>query len=133
MIRYGLKCANGHQFESWFQSASAFDTLKASNHVNCIECGNSDVEKLLMAPSLGARQVDALSAKETALAKLRRHVEQNSEYVGNTFAAEARRMHDGDAPARPIHGEARIEDAKKLLEDGVQVVPLPFLPPRQVN
>lgn len=133
MIRYGLKCANGHQFESWFQSASAFDILKDAGHVTCIECGTADVEKMLMAPALGARQANAPSPREEALAKLRQHVAQNSEYVGNSFATEARRMHDGDAPTRSIHGEARIEDARKLLEDGVPVAPLPFLPPRRVN
>lgn len=70
---------------------------------------------------------------EKALAQLRREVEANSEYVGLNFAHEARAIHDGDAPARPIYGEARARDARKLIEDGVPVAPLPFIPVRKTN
>lgn len=133
MIRYGLKCVQGHEFESWFQSASSYDDLKAAGHVACAECGSSDVEKRLMAPALRSGLSEPATPREKALAELRTHVEKNSEYVGMNFAAEARRMHDGDTPAKSIYGEARLEDAKKLLEDGVPVAPLPFLPPRRAN
>jgi hypothetical protein len=75
----------------------------------------------------------AASELETALAALRRQVEENSDYVGLNFAAEARAMHDGALPERPIHGEARLEEARALLEDGVPVAPLPFLPRRKTN
>ncbi len=81
------------------------------------------------APSLSRPQ----SELEAAIAALRRQIEKNSDYVGMNFAAEARRMHDGDAPARPIHGEARPDEARALIEDGVPVAPLPFLPARKVN
>ena len=81
------------------------------------------------APSVQAPVSDA----ETAIAALRRKVEENSEYVGLNFVTEARAIHDGDAPERAIYGEARFEDAKKLIEDGVPVAPLPFLPVRKMN
>lgn len=74
-----------------------------------------------------------LSEAETALAKLRQEVETNSDYVGMSFAAEARKMHDGDAPERAIYGEAKLDDAKKLIEDGIPVAPLPFMPKRKTN
>jgi hypothetical protein len=145
MIHYALKCSDGHEFESWFQSGSAFDALRQSGHVTCPTCGSSKVEKSLMAPSVRPARKDSaqnvekpgLTApsndREAALAELRRHVEENSEYVGMNFSAEARRIHDGDAPERAIYGEARLEDARSLIEDGVPVAPLPFIPQRKSN
>lgn len=70
---------------------------------------------------------------EQALAELKRHVEKNSEYVGLNFVREARQMHEGTAPERPIYGEAKPDEARKLIEDGVPVAPLPFLPNRKSN
>ncbi len=136
MIRYTLHCARDHAFESWFQSAAAFDSLKAAGHVACPVCGGTEVEKTLMAPAVqnGREKLKPpRSDLETALAEMRRQVEENSEYVGLNFAAEARRMHEGEAPERAIYGEARPEEARKLLEDGVPVAPLPFLPARKTN
>ncbi|PYE85647.1 DUF1178 family protein [Pseudoroseicyclus aestuarii] len=146
MIRYDLRCADGHDFDSWFASASAFDDLSARGLLSCAICGSSRVEKRLMAPAVrpepaakpgAGPRVPPLSAprdqREAALAALRKQIEAKSDYVGLSFAAEARRMHEGEVPSRPIHGEAKIEDAKKLLEDGVPVAPLPFLPKRKTN
>lgn len=142
MIRFSLKCPSDHAFESWFQSGEAFDSLKAAGHVACPVCGATKVEKSLMAPSVRPARKAAqvrpdLSAPasdvERAIAEMRRKIEENSEYVGLDFVTEARRIHDGEAPERAIYGEARIDEAKKLLEDGVPVAPLPFLPARKTN
>lgn len=140
MIRFSLKCDKDHGFESWFPSGQAFDTLKAQGHVACPVCGSGAVEKALMAPAVVAPREAARPALtapanpvEEALAALKRQVEENSEYVGMNFATEARRIHAGDAPERAIHGEARADEAKKLIEEGVPVAPLPFLPARKVN
>ena len=138
MIRYALRCDSDHGFESWFGSAEAYDRLRAAGHVSCPDCGSTAVEKALMAPSVApTRNRDALAApkdpREAALAELRRRVEENSEYVGLEFAAEARRIHAGDAPERSIYGEAKLDDARRLLEDGVPVAPLPFLPKARAN
>lgn len=142
MIRFALKCPADHGFESWFQSGAAFDSLKSAGHVACPVCGDTGVEKTLMAPTVRPAR-DAAPARpdlsapasdaERALAELRRKVEENSEYVGLDFVTEARRIHDGDAPLRAIYGEARMDEAKKLIEDGVPVAPLPFLPQRKTN
>lgn len=129
MIRYSLKCANDHVFESWFASGAAFDKLLAASQVACPECGATQVEKALMAPSVASADQDRMRA----LADLRRKVEQNTEDVGSGFAAEARRIHLGDAPQRAIRGEAKPEEAKALIEDGIPVMPLPFMPPRRTN
>lgn len=145
MIKFTLKCNNDHQFESWFQSTNAYDKLKASGLVICTTCGTSEVEKAIMAPSVQAsRSKSVISAKERplsrpggrteqALAEWKKHIEDTSDYVGLNFATEARDMHDGLTPARAIHGEAKAEDAKKLIEDGVPVLPLPFTPGRKTN
>ena len=144
MIQYTLKCENDHRFDSWFQSADAFDKLQASGLVSCAVCGTSSVTKAVMAPmvSAGTTQADETahgplsapaSPAEQALARLKAHVEANSDYVGRDFAAEARAMHDGDVPSRAIHGEARLDEARKLIEDGVPVAPLPFNPHRKTN
>lgn len=137
MIRYDLTCDQGHAFDSWFAGAAAYDRLTAAGHVACPDCGSVKISKALMAPSVVSRSDRALSAprdpREEALAELRRKVEENSEYVGLSFAQEARAMHEGRSPERAIHGEARLEEARKLLEDGVPVAPLPFLPARKAN
>ncbi|WP_134678567.1 DUF1178 family protein [Paracoccus ravus] len=131
MIRYDLQCEEGHRFDGWFRSSEGFESLRKAGQVTCSFCGSAKVEKALMAPGIALKAAEpALTAprnkQEEALDKLRRHVEENSDYVGMSFAAEARAMHDGDIPSRAIHGEAKLEDAKKLLEDGVPVAPLPF-------
>ena len=144
MIRYSLKCAADHSFDSWFQSATAFDALAASGHVTCPVCGSAEISKTLMAPAVSPARNSATPSidkplstpanpQEEALAAMRAEVEANSDYVGKSFVAEARRMHEGTAPPRAIYGEARLDEAKKLVEDGVPVMPLPFMPPRKLN
>lgn len=135
MIKYAMKCAEGHTFESWFQSAQAYDDLVRSGHLACAICGSLQVEKAIMAPKVQASRPlsDPASETEKKLAQMRKHVEEKCTYVGGTFAKEAREMHDGIAPERAIWGEAKPEDAKALIEDGIPVAPLPFLPSRKAN
>lgn len=142
MIRYSLKCGAGHGFDSWFKGAEAFLALQSAGQVTCPVCGSTTVEKDLMAPAVRpARQAaDArpdLSAPasdlEAKIAALKRQIEENSEYVGMNFATEARKIHAGDAPERAIHGEAKPDDARAMIEEGLPVAPLPFLPARKAN
>ncbi len=149
MIRFALKCDNDHSFESWFQSSDAFDSLVASGMVTCPHCQSHDISKSLMAPRVRAAR-SAASDPETvprvqpmsnnpdprvveAIQAIRDHVEKNSDYVGSSFAKEARAMHEGEVPTRAIHGEARPEEARKLIEDGVPALPLPFIPRQKTN
>jgi hypothetical protein len=147
MIKYSLRCADGHAFESWFASAAAYDALERAGRLSCAVCGGGDVGKAPMAPCVrteaprGALQAapppGALSRpgspREAALAEFRRRVEDGSEDVGRRFAAEARAIHAGEAPARAIRGEATGAEARALLDDGVPILPLPFAPTRKVN
>lgn len=138
MIRYTLSCDNAHRFDSWFPSSGAFDRLAEGGHLACPDCGSSKVVKAPMAPAVATREDRPLSAppadpRAEALERLRREVEAKSEYVGMRFAAEARAIHAGDAPERSIWGETKPEEARALIEDGVPVAPLPFLPTRKAN
>lgn len=139
MIRYSLKCDHGHAFESWFASASAYDSLVKAGHVACMHCGSTQVDKALMAPSVASADSEArplatpTTELEQKLAALRKHVEENSDYVGRDFVSEARAIHAGDSPDRPIWGEARIDEAKALIDDGVPVAPLPFMGKARAN
>ena len=139
MIRYALKCSNGHAFESWFASLAAFDVLDGAGQLTCPECGSADVNKALMAPGVAARDepVPVLSEPrsdaERAIAELRRKVEENSDYVGTSFAKEARAIHAGEVPERSIYGEAKPHEARALMEEGIPLLPLPFRPKRKVQ
>ncbi|MEO9818939.1 MAG: DUF1178 family protein [Paracoccaceae bacterium] len=139
MIRYNLKCEQEHSFDSWFKSAEAFETLQAAGHISCAMCGSTSVTKALMAPPVAKKastKVDLTTPEgEVAenLSKMRKHVEENSTYVGGKFAEVARDMHEGVAPEKSIWGEAKPEEAKALIEEGIPVAPLPFLPKRQAN
>lgn len=151
MIRYALRCARGHEFESWFQSSSAYDSQHKRGLVACPMCDSTKVEKAIMAPRI-ARKGRAKSAPEpvaapaedtastslvmapqerelvTKLKELRDHVLKNADNVGNKFPDEARKMHYGDIEHRAIYGEATTEEARALIEEGVEVAPLPVLP-----
>jgi hypothetical protein len=142
MIHYSLRCSNGHLFDSWFRSLAAFDALASAGQVSCPVCGVVAIEKAPMAPAVVGTRADAAPAPDQpptadeiaqALAALRRQVEENSDYVGLNFAAEARRIHAGEAPERSIYGETRPDEARKLIEEGVPVAPLPFVARRKLT
>ena len=155
MIRYDLRCRQGHDFDSWFSSSSGFETLRAAGHLSCPICGGTEIDKALMAPALGraaempgpapagaatpaegpegAQAAITPAQRAAMIAELRARIEANSDYVGLSFATEARRMHAGDIPGRPIHGEAHPDEARQLIEDGIPVAPLPFIPTRRQN
>lgn len=141
MIQYALKCENDHVFDSWFQSASAYEALERTGHLSCAVCGSTKVKKAVMAPRVTSKEVtapveklsDPKSEQEKAIAALRKKVEENADYVGPRFADEARSMFLGATPERAIYGEANGAEAKALMEDGIPVAPLPFLPNRKAN
>jgi hypothetical protein len=141
VIRYALACGGGHEFEGWFGGSAAFDEQKAAGGISCPVCGSAEVEKALMAPAVaGAKRAAAQDPIPVAaphavpeeflatLRKLRRHVAETADYVGDRFAEEARRIHYREAEARGIYGEATRDEAAALSEEGVEFHPLPFLP-----
>jgi hypothetical protein len=150
MIRYDLRCERGHAFESWFQSSSAYDSQVKRKLVTCAACGSAKVEKAIMAPQLAGTRKRGATAVTTApdattpsstplmmaperelrakLRELRDHIVKNADNVGDRFPDEARKMHYGDIEHRPIYGEATPAEAHSLIEEGVEVAPLPILP-----
>lgn len=151
MIQFTLKCDQDHRFDSWFKSAAAFDALAQAGHISCAVCGSSQVTKGMMAPRVSTGKTSAEVAPEAkdnapvpmlsepdgeiekAIKALRKKVEASSDYVGADFVKEARAMHTGEKPERSIYGEARLDQAKELAEEGVQLMALPFRPKRSTQ
>jgi len=137
MIRFSLCCDKDHAFDGWFRNGDDFDAQKARGLVSCPVCQSVEVGKALMAPSVSTgrkREKLALAMGEEqrkALAKLKAMADEarkNADYVGDRFAEEARRIHFGEVEPRGIYGEATADEARDLLEDGVDFVPLPTFP-----
>jgi len=134
MIRYALICDDGHAFEGWFGGSEAFEQQQAQGLVECPVCGSKAVSKQIMAPAVAGtkKRGSAIGGSEPthammmeAMSRVRRHVEENFDDVGDTFAREARAIHEGKAEERGIYGQATGKEVRELLEDGVQVAPLP--------
>lgn len=135
MIKYELKCRKDHVFEAWFYDSATYDKQAAGGKVVCPVCNSRKVTKAPMAPriarSKGERAADEakqVAAAMKALAELRDHVEKNADYVGEQFAEEARKIHYGETDKRNIYGEASKEEAKELVEEGIDVAVIPWLP-----
>ena len=149
MIVFDLKCGHSHVFEAWFGSSTDYEDQRERGLIECPLCGDKDIGKAVMAPRLGSKVVDQLPAPVattpvappemkalmTAMAQLQAKMLGKSEWVGRRFADEARAMHLGDTEHRTVHGEATPAEAKALLDEGIEVMPLPFpvIPPEQRN
>jgi hypothetical protein len=143
MIHFTLRCDRDHEFDGWFRSGSDFDDQAKSRAIACPRCGSTAVAKGLMAPSIAVPSEDrgektpvaggVPSAPEMVetLRRMRRYVEDNADYVGGKFAEEARRIHYNESEARGIYGEASLDDARELAEEGIEAFPLPRLPEDQ--
>jgi hypothetical protein len=156
MIRYTLRCERKHTFESWFQDSSTYDAQVARKLVGCPVCSSVNIEKAIMAPRVVSKKgreraepvpaaptpapaeaaasasTPLLMAQErelrTKLKELRDHIVKNADNVGEQFPNEARKMHYGDIEHRPIYGEASPDEARSLIDEGIEVSPLPVLP-----
>jgi len=129
MIRYDLRCANGDEFEAWFGSIADYDAQAERGQLICPHCGTAHVEKAPMAPAVRTSKAkEAQNERAVAMAmaaKVREHIKDNFDYVGDKFADEARKMHSGETEERAIYGEATPEEAQALAEEGVPASPLP--------
>lgn len=138
MIRYRLNCDQNHEFEAWFRNSDAYDEQRAEDQVACPRCGSVEITKTLMTPGIPAKgrststeQTGTITEAEAMAAlarKLRSHVEENADYVGDRFAEEARKIHYEETEPRGIYGEATPEEATDLRDEGVEVHPLPPTP-----
>lgn len=137
MIRFSLHCDKAHEFEGWFRDNADFDTQSKRGLVDCPVCGSHKVSKSLMAPAVSTgrkkeKMALAASAEQKRmmgeLKKLAEKMRENADYVGDKFAEEARKIHFGETEQRGIYGEATAEEAKGLIEDGVEFLPIPTFP-----
>ena len=148
MIKFALRCGRGHEFNSWFQSGEAFETQTLAGRVQCPLCHATDVTKAIMAPAIASQSesqsdkppppgeahanlalLDPRDRESRALiTALRKRIFDEAEDVGTRFAHEARKIHDGLVPPRPIHGQANFDDARALIEEGIDILPVPALP-----
>jgi hypothetical protein len=145
MIRYALQCEHGHEFEGWFGASADYEEQCARGLLECPLCGSKAVSKAIMAPAVSGTKAQRSQAPQVqpqaqemmmqAAQAVRQHVEENFDYVGDAFASEARAIHEGRSEDRGIYGEASGGEVRKLIEDGVQVAPLPRGPPkkREIN
>jgi hypothetical protein len=135
MIRYALACEAGHGFEAWFGSAQAYDDQAEANAIACPCCGSLRVDKAPMAPHVAKRRPEPQAAKPpksyAMLRRLRAELTANADNVGSKFPEEARKIHFEETEPRSIYGEATLEEARELREDGIPVCPLPPLPEDQ--
>jgi hypothetical protein len=153
MIKYALICDSDHEFDSWFRDSASFDKQAKRGLVSCPVCHSAKVSKAVMAPRIArpalpppeaappadspvadakAQPVALLDEREKvlrdAIRNLRQMIEANTDDVGRGFSEEARRMHHGEIPARSIRGQASLEEARALLDEGIEVMPVPLLP-----
>jgi hypothetical protein len=150
MIHYQLRCSADHNFDGWFRDSAAFDAQAERGLVSCPACGNTTVNRALMAPRIrkGAAVVDASGTPDAVpapagpekagiampdhvramLQKMRSEVERNCDYVGPSFAEEARRIHRGESDKRGIYGESTPEQAEALADEGIEVARIPWVP-----
>lgn len=139
MIKYSLECNQSHTFDAWFSDSLNFEKQNKNNQISCPNCSSLKIKKSIMAPSISSKNYksDLLNEKkdkvEVVLSKVRKHVEDNFDYVGDKFADEARSMHYGEKEEREIYGETTIEDAVDLIEEGVNVKPMPGVDPKLKN
>lgn len=137
MISFNLHCDRNHEFEGWFSSSADFDAQIERKLVSCPVCGSTAISKALMAPAVSVsrdkdtRPLALDPEKREMMRKLRQMVaavRENAEDVGERFPEEARKIHHGETEARGIVGKASRDDAKALIEEGIDIAPLPELP-----
>jgi hypothetical protein len=139
MIRYALVCEADHEFEGWFGASGDFDDQLAAGLLACPVCAAPKVRKQIMAPAVAGtrKRGDATpqmrSMMMEVMGKVRAHVEETCDYVGDRFADEARQIHEGTAEVRGIYGDASPAEVKALVADGVPVAPLPPAAPKKTE
>ena len=137
MIRYDLVCENEHFFESWFKDSKSYQKQLETNEIVCPECNSSNISKSLMAPGIPKKtntknsNVIANSNSKSindAIRKIRNEIKKNSEYVGDQFPEEARKIHYNEAEMRSIYGKASKKEITELVDEGIDIIQIPEIP-----
>jgi len=138
MIIFNLECKLcGVNFEGWFENSAEFEIQKKQNIINCPSCNSSSITKALMTPNVSkksnSKDKKIKKTIATNISKYKKIIEKNFDYLGDNFTEEAKKIKYGEAKDRPIYGEATIEQTKELIDEGINVEPLPFAPKRKIN
>ena len=141
MIAYRLTCKDGHEFEGWFTNGAAYEAQAAGGHLACPVCGDGTISKAVMAPAVKTSVTKAKGRSDPVpvppqnvaeqqklrqfVAGFRKFVQENADYVGPQFPEEARKIHYGETEARHIYGESTLGEARELIEEGIEIAPMP--------
>ena len=147
MILYQLQCEKEHRFEAWFRDSQAYDKQSKRKLLACPKCGSAKITKTLMAPRIGKSGGDNQPKSAThaptgssfklspeavelkrKLKEIQSHISKECDYVGRNFAEEARKIHYGEVTPHGIYGEATSEDAKELVDEGIEFSSVPWVP-----
>ena len=138
MIVFNLICSTcEYEFEGWFDNSSAFESQKKRKLINCPNCESSKIKKTLVAPNVGKKSNSKKTTNKKTIAsninKIKKIVEDNFDYVGDQFTEEAKKIKYGETEDRPIYGEATIEQTKELIDEDINITPLPFQSSKKNN
>jgi hypothetical protein len=143
MIRYDLICDKGHEFDGWFSNSASYDKQAKRGLVECTHCGTTKIKKQIMSPGIPSKSnkksepsvrmsAGPVDPRAEAMVQMmrdyRKHVETNAENVGKNFAEEARKIHYKETEERGIYGQTSSEEAAALIEEGIEIHPIPVLP-----
>jgi len=136
MIKYNLKCSNGHEFKSWFSDSNEFDKLNKKKLLECIYCSSKKIQKSIMAPMIsgGKLKKDSISLlnekllnEKNELLKIRKYVEKNFEFVGDKFSEKVREVYYDRKTKKTIYGTTTPEERDELAEEGIDLISIPWV------
>jgi len=136
MIKYNLKCSNGHEFKSWFSDSNEFDKLNKRKLLECIYCSSKKIQKSIMAPMVSGGKLkedsmnllnEKLSSKKNELLQIRKYIEKNFEFVGDKFSQKAREVYYNKETRKTIYGTTTPEERDELAEEGIDLLSIPWV------
>ena len=141
MIKYNLKCKNKHEFESWFLDSKEFEKLKLKKMIECSFCGTKSIDKTIMSPNIGIKELEEKGFKtsnklekvRSDLLKMRNFIEKNFEYVGTNFPREVRNIYYDKRKNKNIYGEATQEESEQLKDEGIELTAVPWIDKTEDN
>ena len=137
MIKYNLKCSNGHEFKSWFSDSNEFDKLNKKKLLECIYCSSKKIQKSIMAPMISGGKLkedsmnlllnEKLSSKKNELLQIRKYIEKNFEFVGDKFSQKVREVYYNKETRKTIYGTTTPEERDELAEEGIDLLTIPWV------
>ena len=131
MIVFNLNCSDcASSFEGWFENTTDYNKQIRNGLLTCPSCNSTQIKKGLMAPNVSKKSNSKISKRNKSIAsnvkKLKKIIEKEFDYVGDKFTEEAKKIKYGEVKERAIYGEASIEQTKELIDEDIDVLPLPF-------